>query len=167
MLSSWDSNTSYHSARYLSSPLLLINCILFPPPNPLPMLPHAISSLLATPITKRELFLVICMTVIFTFIIQFDFAQTSEDGSRSILGHSPWSIGPITGQGREGRKGDQLSLDEDDFVEEITGKDAFMGKLAGANDLGSHGTVGRWREIKWSDHDAPRTEIITHAPGET
>ena len=144
------------------------------------MFQSAISSLVANPLTKRELLLVITMTVLFTLIIQFDFAsQTSPDGTRSVLGHEPWSIGDPGS-----RKVDQLvpdhpgwDMDYSDYSSgsagEVTKEDSFLGKLTGVNALGSHGTVGRWREmtmndsmVKWHDTEAPRTELVAHAPGE-
>lgn len=143
------------------------------------MIHSGFASLASTPLTRRELLLVISMTVLFTLIIQFDFARTSADGTRSIMGHAPWSIGSSTGEGgsRSGYKHDQLSLDGMDaegVVEEISKSDAFLGKLVGVNELGSHGSVGRWREmtmndslVRWDDEaGAPRTEIIAHAPGQ-
>jgi len=56
---------------------------------------------------------------------------------------------------------------------EVTKEESFLGKLTGVNVLGSHGTVGRWREmtmndsmVKWDDTEAPRTQLVAHAPGE-
>jgi hypothetical protein len=96
------------------------------------------------------------------------------------MGHAPWSIGAGTGEtgSRSGYKHDQLSLDGAEaqgVVEEISKSDAFLGKLVGVNELGSHGAVGRWREmtmndslVRWGDEaETPRTEIIAHAPGQS
>ena len=142
------------------------------------MIHSGFASLASTPLTRRELLLVISMTVLFTLIIQFDFARTSADGTRSIMGHAPWSIGAGGSDGsRSGYKQDQLSLDTLDsqgVVEEISKSDAFLGKLVGVNELGSQGNAGRWREmtmndslVRWDEGEIPRTEIVAHAPGQS
>jgi hypothetical protein len=145
------------------------------------MLQHGISSLAANPVTRRELLLIISMTVLFTLIVQFDFAQTSPDGTRTILGHAPWSIGApgsvAGGQTGSTGKSSRISpdgawADDPENMRKITGEESFLGHLTGMNALGSHGNVGRWREmtmndsmVTWGDGDAPRTEIVAHAPG--
>lgn len=140
------------------------------------MIHSGFASLASTPLTRRELLLVISMTVLFTLIIQFDFAQTSPDGTRSIMGHAPWSIGATGDGSRTGYRQDQLSLEPEGqgTVEKLSKSDAFLGKLAGVNELGSHGNVGRWREmtmndslVRWDEANHPRTEIIAHAPGQS
>lgn len=135
------------------------------------MIHSGFGGLVTTPITRREILILICMTLMFTLLLQFNMGSVSS-----------WKIGSSRASDDQGsviRKEEPLSLN-DEWTDEqevrfghVVAEDPFMGDLAGYNDLASHGTVGRWREmtmkntlVRWQDQDIPRTKLINHAPGE-
>lgn len=110
--------------------------------------------------TRREILLVICLTVVLGLFLQFDLSLrfTDASGSDSLLGFK-------VGFGRGGRNGE----DWDDGRGGRGGKgDKWLSDVEAGVAFAKGKEVVSMAEskVKWGDQGAVRTEVLGHAPGE-
>jgi hypothetical protein len=138
------------------------------------------TSSLFTP-TRRELVLLITLTLVFTLIMQLEFSSNGPNGGRGLRFNGRWPFQDSSGgeydshPGRTAHAFGQLSLEDADADwKQVLEEEGLLQRLYGTNDVGSisYEGVGRWKEVtmndslsKWGNKGAPKTEIVAHSPG--
>ncbi|KAJ9108971.1 hypothetical protein QFC21_000294 [Naganishia friedmannii] len=133
--------------------------------------------------TRRELVLVITLTLVFTLIMQLEFSSNGSDGARGLRFTGRWPFQDSSGvqddlhPGRTAHAFGQLTLEDADADwKQVLEEEGLLQRLYGTNDVGSisYEGVGRWKEVtmndsmsKWGNKKAPKTEIVAHSPGWT
>lgn len=105
--------------------------------------------------TRREIILVLSMTVLLGLFLQFDSIRlTDSDSSDSLL-----RFRPSFGHRRQDDCGESFRGKEPEKWLEDVDTEGFpkAGKVAGMAET----------KVKWGEQGAPRTQVLAHAPGES
>jgi hypothetical protein len=103
--------------------------------------------------TRRDIYLVVLLTILFGLFLQFDLSLrfTDSQGAKSLLGFK-------VGFGGHGS--------EDDWEDERSKGGAWIEDASTGSKNGNKQNGMAEAKIRWGEEGAVRTEVLAHAPGE-